>query len=659
VKSRGALRIVLAIAFLGLASVIALSGRPQPAAAEAGQDKPNVILVTIDTLRADRVRSYGYAGVETPHVDALAREGVRFTHAYTPVPITLPAHTSLFTGAFPMATGVHDFVGNKLPAGTATLAGTLRDHGYTTAAFIASAVLDSRFGLNRGFDTYFDHFDFGHLQEAQFDQMERRGDLVMDEALSWLRRNPRQPFFLWVHLYDPHHPYSPPEPYASRYHPEPYDGEVAFADAQVGRLLAYLRERKLYEDALVVLASDHGEGLGEHGEKTHGFFIYNSTLHVPLIIRVPGMTPRVVEEEVSLVDVMPTVLQALKLPNPASVQGRSLMSAMLGRPPGSPSNLYAETYEPLLHFHWSQLRALQSRGWKFIEAPKAELYDLRSDPGERKNLFANQGARAHEMRERLYGVMRRYTPAGGPEPEKALTDPALYDKLRSLGYVAVSAGTYAPASGKRLVDPKDRIQVYELISEAMLDGQRGQQQESLRKLREAAMTEPDSPTINYMMALNYQRLRDYPKAFDRFRAALQANPNFSAALFSLGLTQLESGDLKGAAESLARVVDIDPTHFSAAFNLGIVHLKSSRFDEAFREFQRTVAINPDFAPARAALGEGYLQQGKPAEAVRELERSLQLDPSSRRARYSLSRAYQALGRTAEAEREFNRANTPQ
>jgi arylsulfatase A-like enzyme/Tfp pilus assembly protein PilF len=654
-----AIRVIFAGTFAAALAVIAAPVESPQSAAAAGQDRPNVILVTIDTLRADRLGCYGYKGAETPHIDALAREGARFTHAYTPVPITLPAHASLFTGAFPMATGVHDFIGNKLPTGTATLAGTLRDQGYTTAAFIASAVLDSRFGLNQGFDTYFDYFDFSHLQEAQFDQMERRGDLVMDEALSWLRRNPRQPFFLWVHLYDPHHPYTPPEPYASRYRANPYDGEVAFADAQVGRLLGYLRERKLYEDALVVLASDHGEGLGEHGEKTHGFFIYNSTLHVPLIIRVPEMTPRVVEEDVSLVDVMPTVFQTLKLSAPGSVQGRSLVSSMLGRPAGSPSNLYAETYQPLLHFHWSQLRALQSRGWKFIEAPKAELYDLRADPGERKNLFASQGARAHEMRERLYGLMRRYTPAAGPEPEKALTDPALFDKLRSLGYVAVSAGIYAPPSGKHLADPKDRIQVYELISEAMLDGQRGQQQESLRKLREAAKTEPDSPTIHYMMALNYQRMRDYPSALGHFRAALQANPDFSAALFSFGLTQLESGDLKGAAESLARVVEIDPTHFSAAFNLGIVHLKSNRFDEAFREFQRTVAINPDFAPARAALGEGYLQQGKPAEAVRELERSLQLDPRSRRARYSLSRAYHALGRTADAEREFNRANNPQ
>jgi len=642
--------VLLLLGFLASTRQAAPSGSATP--------RPNVVLITIDTLRADHVGCYGYGGAETPRIDALAREGTRFTHAYTPVPITLPAHGSLLTGTFPMATGMHDFSGNKLPADFVTLAEILRDNGYATAAFIGSAVLDSRFGLDQGFETYFDHFDFRQLLRSNLEEMERRGDAVMDEALNWLERNRRPPFFLWVHLYDPHHPYTPPEPYASRYRARPYDGEVAFADAQVGRLFARLREWELYEDALIVLASDHGEGLGEHGEKTHGFYIYSSTLQVPLIFRIPGVAPRVIKEEVSLVDVMPTILQALNLSVPPGVQGRSLMSSILGRSAGASSNLYAETYLPLLHFHWSQLRALQLRGWKFIEAPRPELYEVRNDPGEQRNLFQRQRARANEMREQLYTLMRRYTPAAGPGPEKELTDPALYERLRALGYVAVSAGTFRQASGDPLPDPKDRIQIYELVSEAMSDGQRGQHHESLRKLREAAKAEPRSPTINYMMALNYRSLRDLPRAIEHLRTALNVNPDFSLALYYLGLAQMETGDLDGAAASLTRAVELDPTHFSAAFNLGIIHLKKNRFDEAFREFQRTVTLNPDFAPGHAALGEGYLRQGKPSEAARELERAVELDPQSRRARYSLGRAYQALGRTADAEREFNRANSP-
>ncbi|MGD0222917.1 MAG: sulfatase-like hydrolase/transferase [Terriglobia bacterium] len=642
----------LGAVLLLLQAVVSRGGAPQ------GAESPNIILITIDTLRADHVGCYGDPSAATPNIDALAQTGARFTHAYTPVPLTLPAHASLMTGSFPMATGMHDFTTNKLPSSSVTLAKVLRDNGFTTAAFIASAVLDSRFGLNQGFDTYFDHFDFRELHGSHFDEWERRGDVVVDEVVSWLKLNPRQPFFLWVHLYDPHQPYTPPEPYASRFRASPYDGEIAFADVQVGRLFAYLRERQIYENALIVLASDHGEGLGEHGEKTHGFFIYNSTLHVPLIFKVPGAAARVVEEDVSLVDVMPTILQALQLRIPPAAQGRSLLSPILGRPSGATSNLYAETYLPLLHFHWSQLRALQSRGWKYIEAPKPELYDVRNDPSERKNLLAGRGALAREMGEQLQGLMRQYTPAGGPKVGQVLTDPALYDRLRALGYVAVSAGTFAEPSGKPLADPKDRIETYDLLSQAMADGQHGQYQESLRKLAEAAKAEPDSPAINYMMGLDYQNMHELPKAFEHFQAALKVNPDFATALYYLGVTQAEEGDLDGAAGSLARAIELDPTNFLAVFELGIIHLKKGSYDEAFQEFQRTVSLNPDYAPAQAAVGEGYLHQGKPDEAVKELERAVELDPQSRRSRYSLGLAYQALGRNADAQREFERAKAP-
>src|SRR5215831_2397367 len=262
--------------YLGLSAIgLCLFAWGQRAAPSASaQVRPNLIFITIDTLRADHVSCYGATQIQTPNIDALARSAARFVQAYTPVPITLPAHSAIFTGSFPMATGMHDFSGNKLPANTATLARVLHDRGYATAAFIGSAVLDSRFGLNQGFETYFDHFEFSRLDEANLDLMERRGDVVTDEALKWLRLGPGEPghpFLLWVHLYDPHFPYTPPEPFASRYHTHPYDGEIAFADEQVGRLLTFLKEERLYEKSVLVLCGDHGEGLGEHGEKTHGF----------------------------------------------------------------------------------------------------------------------------------------------------------------------------------------------------------------------------------------------------------------------------------------------------------------------------------------------------------------------------------------------------
>jgi arylsulfatase A-like enzyme/Tfp pilus assembly protein PilF len=657
VNTRGNSRRARFAAICACLFAVTFSAEASPNGPAITPEKPSVILVTIDTLRADHVGSYGYAAAETPNIDALARAGARFTHAYTPVPITLPAHTSLLTGMFPMATGIHDFSGNKLPANIPTLARILREQGYTTAAFIGSAVLDSRFGLNQGFDTYFDHFDFSRLLETNLDQMERRGDLVVDEALSWLKRSPRRPLFLWVHLYDPHHPYTPPEPFASRFRARPYDGEIAFADAQAGRLFSALQQEGIFNSSLVVLAGDHGEGLGEHGEETHGFFIYNSTLHIPLVIKVPGAAPRVVEEEVSLTDVMPTILQALKISAPASLQGRSALGLVQGRAGSSPSNLYAETYLPLLHFRWNQLRSLQSRGIKYIEAPKPEIYDLKTDPNELRNLFSTRRATGNEMRDRLNGLIRRLTPSGGMAGEREFTDPALLERLKSLGYVAVSAGTFAEAGGLSLPDPKDRIEIYELVSGALADSQRGRYQDSLSKLKVAEKTENHSVTINYLTALNYFRLRDFPRAIERFEETLRIDPKFALAAYYLGLAHLQTNNLDAATMALERALELDSTNFVAAYNLGAVYLKKQRVDAAQKQFERAVEINPDYAQAQAALGELYLYMKRPADAAHALERAVQLAPRAAKAHYNLAQAYQALGRADDAAREFERAKT--
>lgn len=646
----------------GASAMPAMAAGRGPSA--ASNSKPNVVVITIDTLRADHLGVYGDKDIQTPSIDQLARSGARFTHAYTPVPITLPAHTSIFTGSYPMATGMHDFSGNKLSPKIPTLATVLSRNGYQTAAFIGAAVLDSRFGLNQGFATYFDHFNFNRLDETNLDQAERRGDVVMNEALAWMKSrsfHSGQPFFLWVHLYDPHFPYTPPEPYATRYRTHPYDGEIAFADAQVGRLLAYLKEQRLDADSVIVLAADHGEGLGEHGEKTHGFFVYNSTLHVPLLIKIPGGAPRVIEDGVSLVDIMPTVLQELRISVPPTVQGRSLLSLILGRigqPSGSASQLYSETYLPLLHFHWSQLRAYQSRGLKYIDAPRPELYDTRTDPRELKNLYTARQSDAHEMHDSLFSLLRRFTPAGGNTvAEKELTDPALLERLRSLGYVAISAGTFSDTSGKPLPDPKDRVQVYELFSQAMADGQHGRYEESLRKLHEAEKTEPASMPIRYLMALDEYRLKDFHGALDEFKAALEIDPKFALATYYMGLTQGELGDIDGAAASFEHALELDPTNFSAAYDLGAAELKRNRVGDALKQFQRAAEINPNYAEAYEAIGELELYLKHTDEAIRALERAVDLAPGFSKAHYNLGRAYQAAGRAADAQREFDRAQS--
>src|SRR5436305_6787361 len=306
---------------------------------------PNVVFITIDTLRPDHLGCYGDKQIRTPNIAALAADGTRFERAYTAVPVTLPAHTVLFTGTYPLLSGIHDFSANKLSPTQATLASVLKDNGYTTGAVIGSAVLDSRFGLNHGFDFYYDHFDFNRLQESNLDEMERPGNIVADVTLDWLSKNYQKKFFLWMHLYDPHYPYRPPPPYSEEYRDRLYDGEIAFADAQVGRLISFLKSKDLYRNTIIVLTGDHGESLGEHGEKTHGFFIYNATLHVPVLIHLPGSaSPKVLPDVVSLVDLLPTVLQALKIAAPAQVQGRSLLALMTPRSEKEPRSIYAETF---------------------------------------------------------------------------------------------------------------------------------------------------------------------------------------------------------------------------------------------------------------------------------------------------------------------------
>ena len=629
---------------------------------DAAETKSNVIIITIDTVRADHLGCYGYGLIQTPNIDALARSSVRFSHAFTTVPLTLPAHASLFTGSFPMATGVHDFATNTLPSSAVTLAKVLHQNGYATGAFLGSPVLDSRYGLNQGFETYFDHFDFNHLDEAKADIVKRPGDMVVDEALRWLKQGSRRPFFLWVHLYDAHYPYKPPEPYASRYKARPYDGGIAFVDAQVGRLVSFLKEKASFANSLVILASDHGESLGDHGEQKHGFFIYDSTLQVPLTVKVRGVTPRVIGKDVSLVDVMPTVLQALRIPVPPGVQGRGLLSEILGHPSSGSSNVYAETFLPLLHFSWSQLRALRWKGMKYIEAPRPELYDTVADPHESKNLLSARPAIAQVMRDRLSNILRRYTSAsaadaGADAGAKELADPALLDRLHALGYVTTPAGTVADAAGKELPDPKDRLQVYELFWEAMADGQQGRYEESLGKLREAQKIEPDSLAVLLLSALDHFQMRDFRQAIQLFNRTLELKPKFAQPHYYLGVMYAQTFNNEAAIEHFKKALELEPTNFSAAFGLGSTYLRLKRVDDAAIAFQEAVRLHADYAEAYTALGEIYLYQKRIDDAVQVLERAVAIMPQMKQAHYRLGQAYEAKGLHRKAQEELDRANS--
>ena len=622
---------------------------------------PNVVLITIDTLRADHLGCYGYKQIKTPNIDGLAADSSRFERAYTVVPVTLPSHTAMLTGTYPMLSGMHDFSANKLSPQQGTMATVLKQAGYATGAVVASAVLDSRFGLNQGFDFYYDHFDFSRLEEANLDEMERPGNVVADQALDWLGKNSQKKFFLWMHLYDPHYPYRPPEPYSREYASQPYDGEIAFADEQVGRLLRFLKDKGLYQNTVIVLSGDHGESLGEHGEKTHGFFIYNVTMHVPLIIHLPGKpATQTVADPVSLVDLMPTVLAATGLDIPSQVQGRSLLSALRGEKIDRDRTLYGETFLPRLHFNWSELRGAENAKYHFIDAPRPELYDLTKDPGELRNLFPEKKAVAEEMRAKLAGLIREYS-AGKELAEKTGLDPALMERLKSLGYAGFSGGGDPTITNRDLPDPKDRIATYELISDAIADSQHGRYPESIEKLKAAIKTEPQSVSAHYLQGLNYYRSKMFPEAVDELQKTVQLSPDYSLAIFNLGMAQAHAGQIDPAIATLQRALQLDSSNFEAAYNLGVAFIQKKELQPAAEAFQRSIAINPDLARSHHALGETLMYLDRLDGAIAELRKAVELAPQEPAIHRSLAQALAAKGLTAEANQELRRAQpqTPQ
>ena len=632
----------------------------QAAAQSAKKPLPNVILITIDTLRADHLGCYGYKQVKTPNIDALAADSIRFERAFTAVPVTLPSHTTIMTGTYPMLSGMHDFAANKLSPQQPTLATVLKEAGYATGAVVASAVLDSRFGLNQGFDFYYDHFDFSRLDEKNLDEMERPGDVVADLTLDWLSKNSQKNFFLWMHLYDPHSPYNPPAPYSQEYADHPYDGEIAFADEQVGRVIRYLKENKIYENSIIVLSGDHGESLGEHGEKTHGFFIYNATMHVPLIIHLPGNSVGRRESGlVSLVDLMPTILAAVGIEAPSQVQGTNLLPELAARE-AKDRDLYGETFLPRIHFDWSELRATENTRYHFIDAPRPELYDLSKDPDETHNLFSEKKAVAEEMRAKLTGLIRQYS-AEKELAEKTGLDPVLMERLKSLGYAGFSGGTNSTIPDRNLPDPKDRVAEYELISAAIADSQHGRFSDSIEKLKAVIKEDPNSVSAHYLQGLNYYRSRMFTEAMTELQRTVELSPGYALAVFNLGMAQARAGQIDAAIATLQRTLQLDGTNFEAAYNLGVAFLQKKQLQPAAAAFRQTVAINPELARGHRALGETLLYEGQLDEAIAELRRAVLLAPNQPEMHASLARALNAKGLTAEADQEMRQAQqaTPQ
>jgi Flp pilus assembly protein TadD len=530
----------------GLALALAFGGCARREAAPKGPP-PSVLLVTVDTLRADRVGAFGDALARTPHMDALARAGVSFTRAFTPVPLTLPAHVSLMTGLLPPQHGVRGN-GMALGAGPATLAETLKARGLETAAFVGGFPLERRFGLARGFDAYDDAF--GRPAGIHFDFAERRADAVVAAAIGWFAGR-AGPVFVWVHVFDPHAPYDPPPEFRGD---DPYRGEIAFADQALGRLLAAWDERP--GPSFVALASDHGEAFGEHGEESHSLFVYDTTLRVPLVVRGPGLAAgKKIDTAVGLSDVAATI--AARVAGPGSTEGkpalpgRDLLDDTL-----APVPLYAETLAPRLDFGWSDLRSLRHGRFKYVRAPRPELYDVEADPGETRDL----SAREVQARERLADALDAMLKRLGDAQTRTGADTEAAEKLRALGYVQGPGGKGSGA------DPKDKIDVALRIARAT--GPFASQDEAARVYRDIAARDPENPLVNLRLADALLRAGHPREAIAPFRRIVDGEPRTVDAHVGLATAYLQLGRSDDARRVLEAALHIDPASGQVQFNLG-------------------------------------------------------------------------------------------
>ncbi len=565
---------------------------------------PDVFLVTIDTLRADHVHCYGYEPIQTPALDGLAKDGIRFALAFTPSPITNTSHTSILTGLLPSTHGVTDFAVPLAPAHT-TLAELLKSKGYHTAAFIGAVILDSKTlapGLDRGFDFY-DNFPANPQMKSRWGRVERRGLEVVQHAEAWITAHPAGTHFVWIHLYDPHDPYEPPPPYSQTYKDRLYDGEIAYADSALANFVAYLKKAGRYENALIVVVGDHGEGLGEHHEDTHGIFLYDSTTHVPLILKMPaqGNAGKVVEAQVRTTDILPTVTDLLHVPPPAQLDGESL-KPYLASGETRDRVAYGETDYPL-RFGWAPLRSVRSEGFKFIEAPRPELYDLHGDPKELANHYQSSNATAQKFRGMLAELRTKNvtTPSAGP------ASPGANDQLNALGYQSrVDAGPNAEPS--RLPDPKDKIEEQNLLHSAMIASDDNRSDDARGALEKVLQLDPKSPTALRQLGELELKAGDYLKAAEHLKQAREVRPEDATAAFYEGQARQKAGDLAGARDALEASLKLTPGQFPARLLLGQVYLGLKDAKNAEDQFEAALLVQPKSTEAQLGLTQAQQMQ---------------------------------------------------
>ena len=600
--------------------------------------RPNVILISVDTLRADRVSCIAPSAEATAHIDRFCQGGTSFSQATSMVPLTLPSHVSMLTSTYPFVNGVEDN-GERLASGAVTLAGTLRSHGYQTAAFLGSFVLDKRFGLDQGFDTYESPAPALNSGSDSGD-IKRRGDDVANAGEAWLTTHADRPFFLFLHLYDLHTPYESGKN---------YEGELRYVDQVIGKVWDYLAAHDLVKHSLIVFTSDHGEALGDHGETTHGFFIYQSTLRVPVIIHWPdGSAPRPqrVDTPVSLLDLSPTILDAVRIPLPHAMEGKSMLAAS-----ALPNDVFSESQYPARHFGASALSSLRRGRYKYIEAPRPEFYDLAKDPGESMNLYADRSALALAYHEKLE-QLRKVSEPRSPRTANALS-PEVIERLHALGYLSADGSTHSSAPSG--VDPKDRIADYEEYGKAIYVASLGHLEEANKILKAILTRDRDLSDVRLTLGLNEQRMGKDAEALDQFRTVLVAEPESALAHLDAGLSYYNLHEFENADKELQATLAISPGYTKAEIFLGRTLAQRGELDKAAAEFHHVLQETPDSYDAHDGLGTVAAMRGDWKESEQQLKAALALEPGTAETHTTLGNVYVRTGELALARSEFERA----
>jgi arylsulfatase A-like enzyme/Tfp pilus assembly protein PilF len=619
--------------------------------ATAQPQAPNVLLVTIDTVRADRIGAYGYTKGATPAIDRLAREGVRFADATTQAPLTGPAHAAILTGQYPARLGVRDNASTPIPPGTTTIAGIFKARGYRTGAFVGAFIVGPEYGFGQGFDTVdarFAQFSTGMKLQAQ-----RRGGEVTDAALAWLRAG-SQPFFAWVHLYDAHAPYEAPPPFRARFQASPYDGEVAYVDSCIAKLVAALEQSGQLDRTLVVVVADHGEGLGDHGEAEHGLFLYDTVLRVPWIMRLPARDAAgaVVKTQVRTIDVAPTIAAVAGLSLP-KVDGESVVPLVRGGAPREPAPSYAETFYPKWHFGWSELKSMRVGDWKYIDAPTPELYDMRADAGERRNLVDARGPLANGLSTEMSKVQSGFGSAAtvdAPQP-----DPETLARLRSLGYVGIAA----PSTGARGADPKDmvgRIEAFRSGVTRAIDALgRRQPDVAIAELKKLLEINERSYELHLFLGDAYEAKGQHEPALGEYAAASVLNPHSSAPLVSQARVHLAQGDVMRATQKVDEAARLEPGGGEIALVRGTIYERQGLAPQAFAQYEAAVRANGSDTQARASLASLAMQTGQFDTARPQFEALLEMGYRPSRMHFGLAQIAESKGDKTRAIAEYRLA----